>query len=645
MTNTPRRAWLLPILALLWLAPAAGAGSAVEAAGATQWHWTGVSRVVAVGDIHGAYDSLMATLRALDVVDDGGAWSGGTTHLVSLGDVPDRGPDSRRVLDLLMRLQVEASRAGGGAHLVLGNHEVMNVIGDLRYVAREEYAAFAADESPEKREAAFERYVARRTGKSIGKKKIREEFDARYPPGFFGHRAAFARDGAYGGWILDQPALIVIDDTAFVHGGLPPVVAELGAEALNRRIDEEIRAYLDALDTVEQADIVPLEASLEERKEILATALAATPDAPWREAAERVLNVTDMLAHSQSGPLWYRGTATGDEADETANVDAALARLGVARVVHGHSVTSDHRIQARFDGRVLLIDTGMLESHYQGRPAALVIEGESVRAFYTAEQRFEAIAPGETVEGAASEAPSELSDLEAERFLATAEVVRIEELGTGVTKPKRVTLRADGRELRAVFKNVDQTPPGAKNVLQEIQLSDRYQYELAAYRLDRMLGLGMVPVSVLREIDGSEGVVQMWIEGGVNELERVQRNLHPADRAAFDLQIERMHLFDVLIHNTDRNQQNLLYTPVDERVHLIDHTRAFRVNNGRPESARRAVFRSAPDLEAALGALDRDHLREQLGDLLQPVQIKALLKRRDMVLEDMRRAAAVPAAH
>ena len=633
----------LAILALLAIAPAFAGDQAP--ADATPWHWTDVSRIVAFGDVHGAYDALVSTLRALDVIDDGGAWTGGTSHLVSLGDVPDRGPESRRVLDLLMRLQTEAARAGGGAHLVLGNHEVMNVIGDLRYVAREEYAAFAGDEPADEREAAFERYVARRNGPRVGKQQLREEFDARYPPGFFGHRAAFSRDGKYGAWILRQPAVIVIDDTAFVHGGLPPVVAELGAEVLNRRVAQEIRSYLDALEVAERAGIVPPEASLAERSAILTAHLTESPDVPWKEAAERLLRVSEMLAHNDSGPLWYRATATGEESpEETSNVVAALARLGVARAVVGHSVTEDRRIQARFDGRVLLIDTGMLASHYGGQPSALVIEGETVRAFYTAGNRFETISAREAGEAAPPETPPEASDLAAERFLATAEVVKIEELGTGVTRPKRVTLRADGRETRAVFKTVDQTDPGARNALQKIQFSDRYQYELAAYKLDRMLGLDMVPVTVAREIDGEKGALQAWIEGGVNELVRAERNLHPSDRAQFDRQIERMHLFDVLIYNTDRNQQNLLYTPVDERVHLIDHTRAFRVNKGRPESARKAVFMPAPEVVAALESIDRGILDETLGDLLQPVQIKALLQRRDAVLEEMLAGAAAPAA-
>ena len=75
-------------------------------------------------------------------------WSGGATHLVQLGDVPDRAPDTRKILDLLMRLEPQARRAGGYVHALIGNHEAMNVYGDLRYVSEGEIAARDAGYKP-----------------------------------------------------------------------------------------------------------------------------------------------------------------------------------------------------------------------------------------------------------------------------------------------------------------------------------------------------------------------------------------------------------------------------------------------------------------------------------------------------------------
>src|SRR4051812_42773495 len=108
---------------------------------------SGVERVVAVGDVHGAADRFLEILKAAELVDDKGRWSGGKAHLVQLGDVVDRGGDSRTALDLLRRLEGEADRAGGAVHALLGNHEIARMLGDTRYVAPGEYAAFATRDS------------------------------------------------------------------------------------------------------------------------------------------------------------------------------------------------------------------------------------------------------------------------------------------------------------------------------------------------------------------------------------------------------------------------------------------------------------------------------------------------------------------
>src|SRR6185295_5418060 len=88
--------------------------------------WTGIDRVVAVGDVHGDHDQLVAVLRSAGLLDAQLKWSGGKAHLVQTGDILDRGPDSRKAMDLLMRLEVEARAAGGEVHCLIGNHEAMN---------------------------------------------------------------------------------------------------------------------------------------------------------------------------------------------------------------------------------------------------------------------------------------------------------------------------------------------------------------------------------------------------------------------------------------------------------------------------------------------------------------------------------------
>ena len=175
--------------------------SPIALAEADSWHFSGVQRIVAIGDVHGAHDALVETLQAADVVDGQAAWIGGDTHLVITGDLMDRGPDSRKVMDLVMRLEGEAERAGGQVHQLLGNHEVMNLIGDVRYVADAEYAAFTMEESAEEREHWYQVFL-RNQPEGRDEQSAEAEFNKKAPPWFFGNRRAFRHDRFYGQWLL-----------------------------------------------------------------------------------------------------------------------------------------------------------------------------------------------------------------------------------------------------------------------------------------------------------------------------------------------------------------------------------------------------------------------------------------------------------
>ena len=139
--STARRPRLGYLLAVL-IATIALSGPREARAQSVPLQLNGIDRVVVFADVHGAYNELIALLRETGMLDARDHWAAGHTHLVSLGDLLDRGADSRKVMDLLMRLQGEAQAAGGQLHVVLGNHEAMNMLGDLRYVEASEYASY-----------------------------------------------------------------------------------------------------------------------------------------------------------------------------------------------------------------------------------------------------------------------------------------------------------------------------------------------------------------------------------------------------------------------------------------------------------------------------------------------------------------------
>jgi len=176
--------------------------------------WTGVERIVAVGDIHGDYEHLVAVLLFAGIIDDQGNWSGGKTHLVQVGDLLDRGPEPRKAMDLLMKLEPQARAAGGYVHPLIGNHETMNIFGDLRYVAPSDYASFHVEGSL--------------------------ETEPGRPPGYAERQRQFGPDGKYGKWLRSHNTVIRINDTVFLHAGISPKYASYSIRQINDRVREEL---------------------------------------------------------------------------------------------------------------------------------------------------------------------------------------------------------------------------------------------------------------------------------------------------------------------------------------------------------------------------------------------------------------------
>jgi hypothetical protein len=589
--------------------------------GAAEARIAGAERIVAFADVHGAYDQLLAILRETAVIDEGLHWRAGTTHLVSTGDLLDRGPGSREVLDLLMRLEGEAREAGGAVHVVLGNHEVMNIVGDLRYVSPEEFAAFAGKDDDALREQAWAQVAAQEPAAA------RPDFDAQFPRGYFAHRQAFAPTGQYGAWLLGLPFVLVVNDTAFVHGGLTPMVAELGL-GTNDRMRALVAKYVNTWAGLEKELGIVHPPLFDDRPAALARA--------GKETESKMLADLQAQLFANDTPIWYRGQALCYPLTEADNLEAALRSLGVARVVEGHTPSEDGKVRSRFDGKVILLDTGMLKSAYNGTPSALVFESGQWSVAYADRpgQRFQP----EVLARAVGPRPAGLDDDALEQWLVDAEVVNIEDLDTGVTEPHKVTLRKDGNELRAVFKEVSTDETGAYDRGAAVNTSDRFQYELAAYELDRLLGLDMVPVTVKRTIKNRRGVVQFWIDNSINVRRMLEQKKQPDGWCPAAPQYNLMNVFDVLTYNSDRTQENALWTQ-DWMLVLIDHTRAFRTLRTNPTLLYKGPVQVPAALAERLEQLDRETLKTRLGPYLQLRQIDALLKRRDRLLKEY----AVPA--
>jgi hypothetical protein len=336
---------------LAWLAASAAARGQATAPG---YDWQQVSRVIAIGDVHGDKDALAAVLRMAGLLDADERWIGGAAHVVQVGDVPARGPQTRQALDLLMRLETEALAAGGRVHALIGNHEAGVMHGDLRNVLPAEFESFRTAESGPRLQAAYDREVAalRRSGEwpagAAAREGFRKSWFERHPPGWAEHREAFAPTGTYGAWILRNNAIVRLNDTLFVHGGISPKYATTPPPTINQTI----------------------------RSELAQSRGPATP--LWDEIA---------------GPLRYRGLAEDEDRAPDAHVDNVLAAHGVRRIVIGHTVTQT-AILPRYQARVVNVDLGL--SRFYGRPpACLVLEGRSAYVWHR-QTKIEFPEPGTT---------------------------------------------------------------------------------------------------------------------------------------------------------------------------------------------------------------------------------------------------------
>ncbi len=598
------------------------------------YEWVGVNRLVVFGDIHGSYDKLVLLLRGTKTIDSDLHWVGGDAHVVFCGDLVDRGPNERPVLDLIRRLETEAEEAGGGVHVLLGNHEVLNIVGDLRYVEGNGYSDFAADELAADRQLAFERFRSEASKAGVRGRQVREAFEERFPAGYFGRFRAFEADGIYGSWLLSKPAVVKINGYVFLHGGLTDTTAALGLEAINLAVKASVERFLDSRTLIADGALLNYQEAYA-MAEALATNSAARRRTPAKvAAAETLLEHFDGMAFAAGGPLWYRGNSVENERIERASLSRVLESLGAEGVVVGHTPTGTGRITSRFDGKIHRVDVGMA---YGRRPLCLVFEGGQIAVFDPAEMEYSAVPPEAPGGERYSDIDEQLPDKQLERFLRKADVVKSTYVHNVIRGEQRQVeiwdLESVEMDLRAVFQEVDE-PPSADG-----SATRRYIHEIAAYKLDRLLGLNLVPVAVVRKVEGKTGSLQLWIHSAI-DLKEIREYGREDILELLTPQIIQARIFVALLgeKHDDIAEAGRMALPKEKRVLLMDNTKAFATNIDIDELIEQLVDQWGSCeieeyFELMLHKLERRSLLKELGAYLSAAQIDALLARRDRLLE------------
>ncbi len=387
---------LLLLAGLIWLLPQG-----------TAW----AARIVAVGDVHGEIEGFDSVLRAAALMDQDGNWVGGDAILVQTGDLTDRGPRVRAVMDRLRSLQEQAPSRGGRVVGLLGNHEISNLANLFdeqstpARVYREIWSDFAGTDAGRRQKAGYKKWRGwQKRYPGCVKEGNRAWIDDRgawfedHPPGYVEYIEALSPAGEYGSWLRGLGLVVEIEGSVFLHGGISPALVEQGYRSV-AAINEAGRLAIEQFDQdrqrlLDEAVILPFSSLWEmycslfvemARLEHDGGAAALERRADLAELNARLPGMSGWFPTEESGPLWYRGLANAGETDLAPELEGVLEAFGAKRIAVGHTPQPGD-IRSRFDGRVYLIDTAMAYAELGGRAAALEIDGDRVTAIYADER-------------------------------------------------------------------------------------------------------------------------------------------------------------------------------------------------------------------------------------------------------------------
>jgi hypothetical protein len=570
--------------------------------------WTGVKKIIAIGDLHGDYDNFVLILKnpKVGLVDEDLHWIGGKTHFVQTGDIMDRGDRAKEILDLLMRLEKEAEASGGKVHILLGNHEEATItgisLGYPDYVSPKEFVSFLPEDFRKAREKEFisglpavGKLRVQILGGNLDKNpilhnlwtdvliNIRKRMD---PEAAFAYVDNFNK--IYGKWLLQKNCVIKINDIIFVHGGINLEYSSWKLTDINKVLRLEMGAY--ALDPISPQ-------------------LAGQPFTP-------------RLVYNPQGPLWYRQ----DDVTSQTEIDKILANLGAGRMVIGHNflgssgggspIFLQEDAVTRFEGKVWMIDTGIGYPDLGGILYALIIEDGKFDS-YASSAEPAAQGPEESPTGEGLKIPEEI-----ENFLKTSTPQVVIHGAAGRTDPWKVKLVSNGIVRWAQFKYINRPRPEP--------IPDSFEYELAAYELNKYLGLDFVPPAVRRTIKDTLGSLQMFVENAIRESDRKRGNFLIGDPEAFSRAMADLKVFENLVYDACGNEKDTLIQKETGKINRVDFSEAFAPEDGTIPGC--DIVRCSGRLYQTLCNWDRGKVAILLAPYLNEEEIRALHARQGSIV-------------
>jgi len=581
------------------------------------------SNTYVINQLPQTYSDIQKTLITLGLIDKQDNWSGDSDHLVFLGDINQADGSTPKLLDLFIKLQIQAKKSGGGFHVLMGESELLSLQGEWRHIPDTEINAFSNDENITLRNNAYQQYIQWHQVENNNQNLI--AFNNNYPMGLFARIHAFSPDGKYGQWLMNLPFMIKINKQLFVHGGLSNKLQSYELDSLNSQLQFELKSYLSNFKYFIENGTLFFDLLFEDRKEFIQQLENSSHK-------EQFLNNHKSLSFSKFGPSWYRGNGMCHPLFEEDGLKTILEKLNVTKLWVGHTNAQKNILQSRLSRQLIIMDKFDGDEQTPQYPWVGKIDKEHQITFLkglTTQKTSLEISKNRI-----SRNPFNMTDQALEDFLLTAKVTNKIRTIEGRTRPFKVTLEKDGQKLHGIFKYKDTKQGAHKGSWSRAkENADRYQYEIAAYKLDRLLNIGLVPVTVERRIDGKRGVIQVWIDGLISELIMDEQDIHNDGFCAVKAQINMMDTFDYLIANKDRNQTNVLYSKDDWQIWFIDHSRAFSAKTRRNKALRKLKIKPTAAFKRALKGLTVEQL-DVLRPWLHHRQIDAIWWRREKIIED-----------
>ena len=576
-------------------------------AGQNPYEWTGVEKIIAIGDLHGDYDHFILILKnpKVGLVDENLHWSGGKAHLVQTGDIMDRGDRAKEILDLLIRLEKEAEAAGGKVHVLLGNHEEATItgisLGYPDYVSPRQFVSFLSKSFRKAREKQYisrlpaaEQAKVKALGEDLGNNPQLLDFWTGILSDIRNRKEQIASlaytqnfNWTYGRWLVKKNTVIKINDIIFAHGGINLEHSTWKLKDLNEVFRLELGAYV------------------------------LHPEAPRLGGQP----FTPRLVYNPQSPLWYRQ----DDIASQEEVDKILANLGASRMVVGHNflgsgggspIVLQVEDVARFQNKVWMIDTGIGYSDLGGILYALIIEDGKFN-FYSSPVEA---AAGNSEESPVIEGPQ--TPGEVEKFLRESMPQVVVPGSAGRTDPWKVRLGANGITRWAQFKYINRPRPDP--------IPDSFNYEIAAYELDKYLGLDLVPPAVRKMIKETFGSLQIFVEKAIREADLKRDNLMLGDPEVFEWQMADLKVFENLVYDKCGNDKDTLIQKETGKVYRVDFSEAFPPENRTIPGCE--ILRCSRRLYQRLLEWDQETVTVFLSTYLNEEEIRALHARRDAII-------------